>query len=122
MNKLQPGVFTQGHLPYPFSVKQLCPGTLQQQHSCPCAKCRALNSAGRCCSGELGCPHYKRRCKLVAPCCDRIYTCRECHDEAEPDHDLDSKVVEQMVCMECNSRQPAAGERSLLCLLRKLTD
>ena len=60
------------------------------------------------CSGELGCGHYKRKCKVVAPCCDRAYTCRECHDEAEPDHEMDSKAVESMVCMECNTRQHAA--------------
>ena len=59
-------------------------------------------------SGELGCGHYKRKCKVVAPCCDRAYTCRECHDEAEPDHEMDSKAVESMVCMECNTRQHAA--------------
>lgn len=59
---------------------------------------------------ELGCAHYQRRCKVVAPCCNRTYTCRECHDEAETDHDLDSKQVEEMLCMECNTQQPAAGK------------
>ena len=62
--------------------------------------------------GLLGCPHYRRRCAVVAPCCERTYTCRECHDEAEADHDLDSKLVETMLCMECNCRQPAAGMRA----------
>lgn len=70
------------------------------------------------CRGSLGCPHYLRRCAVVAPCCERTYTCRECHDEAEADHDLDSKLVEHMLCMECNSRQPAAGQRFYLLLCR----
>ena len=50
---------------------------------------------------------------MVAPCCDRVYTCRECHDEAEPDHEMDSKAVESMVCMECNTRQRAARAHPL---------
>jgi len=71
---------------------------------------RCTSSITNCCvrSGELGCGHYKRKCKVVAPCCDRAYTCRECHDEAEPDHEMDSKAVDTMVCMECNTRQHAA--------------
>ena len=27
----------------------------------------------------LGCSHYKRKCKLVAPCCDTAYNCRSSH-------------------------------------------
>ena len=23
-----------------------------------------------------GCSHYRRKCKLVAPCCDGVYSCR----------------------------------------------
>ena len=23
-----------------------------------------------------GCSHYKRKCRLVAPCCDGVYSCR----------------------------------------------
>lgn len=29
----------------------------------------------------LGCKHYKRNCKLVTPCCNKLYTCIRCHDE-----------------------------------------
>ena len=68
-----------------------------------------MHTAGLAASrGELGCGHYKRKCKVIAPCCDRAYTCRECHDEAEPDHEMDSKAVQHMICMECNTRQRAA--------------
>ncbi|CAK9310054.1 unnamed protein product [Citrullus colocynthis] len=31
---------------------------------------------------QYGCEHYRRRCKIRAPCCDRIFTCRHCHNEA----------------------------------------
>lgn len=38
-------------------------------------------------AGVLGCKHYKRRCMLVAPCCDTPHVCRLCHDEAS-DHQV----------------------------------
>ncbi|KAJ0257348.1 Zinc finger protein BRUTUS-like [Hirschfeldia incana] len=31
----------------------------------------------------LGCKHYKRSCKLLAPCCNQLFTCIRCHDEEE---------------------------------------
>lgn len=30
----------------------------------------------------LGCPHYTRAAMIRAPCCDRFFGCRFCHDEA----------------------------------------
>ncbi|KAJ0077303.1 hypothetical protein Patl1_36022 [Pistacia atlantica] len=29
-----------------------------------------------------GCKHYRRRCKIRAPCCSEIFDCRHCHNEA----------------------------------------
>lgn len=36
-----------------------------------------------------GCKHYQRYCQIVAPCCNKIYSCRLCHDaiESEPADD-----------------------------------
>ena len=31
--------------------------------------------------GLPGCQHYRRRVKLVAPCCGDVYDCRHCHNE-----------------------------------------
>ena len=30
----------------------------------------------------LRCKHYRRRCMIRAPCCNEIYACRHCHNEA----------------------------------------
>ncbi|KAF4660225.1 hypothetical protein FOL47_007254 [Perkinsus chesapeaki] len=30
-----------------------------------------------------GCEHYKRRCKILAPCCGEWFWCRHCHNEAK---------------------------------------
>ena len=32
---------------------------------------------------QHGCKHYRRRCKLVAPCCGEVFWCRHCHNEVK---------------------------------------
>ncbi|CAL5433208.1 unnamed protein product [Camellia sinensis] len=34
-------------------------------------------------SGSFGFSHYRRRCKIRAPCCDEIFDCRHCHNESK---------------------------------------
>ena len=65
----------------------------------------------------FGCAHYRRRCRLVAPCCNKAYWCRICHDEAEHDacpagtteHTIDRKAVTELVCAPCGLRQAVAA-------------
>nr|CAB3502033.1 unnamed protein product [Digitaria exilis] len=33
--------------------------------------------------GQYGCVHYRRRCKIRAPCCGEVFDCRRCHNEAK---------------------------------------
>lgn len=40
----------------------------------------------------FGCEHYKRNCKLLAACCNKLFTCRYCHDEVS-DHSMDRQVL-----------------------------
>lgn len=42
-----------------------------------------LTSAATRQEGNCGCDHYRRRCKLVAPCCGDIFWCRHCHNEVK---------------------------------------
>jgi RING finger and CHY zinc finger domain-containing protein 1 len=61
--------------------------------------------------------HYRRKCLLVAPCCGEVFWCRHCHNEVKYDnvtdpnaaHQLDRKLVQQVVCSVCCARQPIAG-------------
>jgi zinc finger-like protein len=48
-------------------------------------------------AGVLGCKHYRRRCMLVAPCCDTPYVCRLCHDEAA-DHQVGGAPRHAVLC------------------------
>ena len=64
----------------------------------------------------LGCSHYKRKCKLVAPCCDTAYNCRFCHDDVE-NHSLDRRSVTEVECLRCHLRQEVGAKcRATDCL------
>lgn len=52
------------------------------------------------------CKHYIRKCFFYTPCCNKIYKCRFCHDAAEGDHELDRSLVFEIVCSQCNLKQP----------------
>ncbi|KAF3766140.1 zf-CHY-domain-containing protein, partial [Cryphonectria parasitica EP155] len=56
---------------------------------------------------ELGCVHYKRNIKVQCAECDKWYTCRLCHDDAE-EHTLPRKHTKNMLCMLCGHAQKAS--------------
>ncbi|XP_021651582.2 E3 ubiquitin-protein ligase MIEL1 isoform X3 [Hevea brasiliensis] len=47
----------------------------EEETSSPCIR----EDAGKF---QYGCEHYRRRCKIRAPCCQKIFSCRHCHNEA----------------------------------------
>ncbi|MEW5311264.1 MAG: hypothetical protein WDW38_002995 [Sanguina aurantia] len=69
---------------------------------------------GTTATARVGCAHYQRKAKIIAPCCDKEFWCRHCHNQemqdAEPDpkkrHVVDRKLVQEVVCASCHLRQP----------------
>ncbi len=59
--------------------------------------------------GNAPCVHYERHCQIVAPCCNRTFGCRICHDElSPPGHPpLNRFLIREVVCKLCNTRQAA---------------
>ncbi|KAK4425801.1 E3 ubiquitin-protein ligase MIEL1 [Sesamum alatum] len=62
-----------------------------------------------------GCKHYRRRCRIRAPCCNEVYDCRHCHNEAVSTlrniydrHELVRYDVKQVICSVCDTEQPVA--------------
>ncbi|XVE65667.1 hypothetical protein DITRI_Ditri08aG0018400 [Diplodiscus trichospermus] len=62
-----------------------------------------------------GCQHYRRRCKIRAPCCDEVFSCRHCHNEAASmlsnpfdRHELVRQDIKQVICLVCDTEQPVA--------------
>ncbi|KAG5018690.1 hypothetical protein JHK87_014545 [Glycine soja] len=47
---------------------------------------------------KYGCQHYRRRCRIRAPCCDEIFDCRHCHNEAK------------VICSLCETEQEVSSE------------
>ncbi|GFP81503.1 ring finger and chy zinc finger domain-containing protein 1 [Phtheirospermum japonicum] len=62
---------------------------------------------------EQGCSHYRRRCRIRAPCCNEIFSCRHCHNEAKNNicidqklrHDVPRHLVEKVICSLCDTEQ-----------------
>ncbi|KAA3480989.1 RING finger and CHY zinc finger domain-containing protein 1 [Gossypium australe] len=62
-----------------------------------------------------GCQHYRRRCKIRAPCCNEVFWCRHCHNEASSmlknpmdRHEIVRQDVKQVICSVCDTEQPVA--------------
>lgn len=53
---------------------------------------------------QHSCQHYKRTFMIISPCCNKVYPCRLCHDEAE-NHQMDRKSIKLMKCKDCLSVQ-----------------
>ena len=56
--------------------------------------------------GAHGCMHYRRRCRLVAPCCGEVFWCRHCHNEA--------KSQDEMVCLAAGKCYTCTPEEAAL--------
>ncbi|KAJ1285147.1 hypothetical protein BS78_03G257900 [Paspalum vaginatum] len=62
---------------------------------------------------QYGCPHYRRRCRIRAPCCNEIFDCRHCHNETKNSikidtmkrHELPRHEVQQVICSLCGTEQ-----------------
>ncbi|KAL3695707.1 hypothetical protein R1sor_009783 [Riccia sorocarpa] len=67
-------------------------------------QCKSYNDES---AGIYGCEHYKRNCKIKAACCDRLYTCRFCHDKVS-DHSMNRHATKEMMCMQCLQVQPVS--------------
>ncbi|RZC52458.1 hypothetical protein C5167_020877 [Papaver somniferum] len=63
----------------------------------------------------FGCQHYRRRCKIRAPCCNEIFDCRHCHNESTSNlkrhsdrHELVRHEVQKVICTVCDTEQQVA--------------
>ncbi|URE29032.1 RING finger and CHY zinc finger domain-containing protein [Musa troglodytarum] len=64
-------------------------------------------------AGRYGCSHYRRRCKIRAPCCGEVFDCRHCHDDAKNSlkvdlrdrHEIPRHQVQKVICSLCNTEQ-----------------
>uniref|UniRef100_A0A1D1Z424 Putative RING finger protein C2F3.16 n=1 Tax=Anthurium amnicola TaxID=1678845 RepID=A0A1D1Z424_9ARAE len=63
--------------------------------------------------GLFGCSHYRRKCKIRAPCCNEIFDCRHCHNDAKNSlevdprerHEIPRHQIEMVICSLCGTEQ-----------------
>ncbi|KAF9675158.1 hypothetical protein SADUNF_Sadunf09G0003000 [Salix dunnii] len=63
--------------------------------------------------GNYGCSHYRRRCRIRAPCCNEIFDCRHCHNDVKNGletnpldrHDIPRHEVAKVICSLCETEQ-----------------
>ena len=69
-----------------------------------------LSGAATAVEGNTVCVHYERNCSIVAPCCNRIFGCRICHDELSPagHPPINRYLIREVVCKSCNTQQNAS--------------
>ncbi|WVZ55449.1 hypothetical protein U9M48_006109 [Paspalum notatum var. saurae] len=62
---------------------------------------------------QYGCVHYRRKCKIRAPCCGEVFDCRHCHNEAKDSlelgvherHVVPRHEIKLVICSLCNEEQ-----------------
>lgn len=65
---------------------------------------------------DFGCKHYKRNCKIISPCCNKVYYCRLCHDEdiinlpTKDYHTINRFLISTIICANCNTQQNVSNE------------
>lgn len=66
---------------------------------------------------NAACVHYERNCNIVAPCCQRVFGCRICHDELSPagHPPMNRFLVREVVCKNCQTRQNASYVDKTVC-------
>lgn len=62
-----------------------------------------------------GCKHYRRKCRVVAPCCGDVFWCQHCHNEVKNTggsdaHEIDRTSIKQVICQLCFILQPSARQ------------
>lgn len=58
-------------------------------------------------TSSIPCVHYDRKCNIIAPCCNKVFGCRVCHDEfTNCEHGpMDRFQIKEIECKVCHTRQ-----------------
>ncbi|GJN15135.1 hypothetical protein PR202_gb02028 [Eleusine coracana subsp. coracana] len=71
-----------------IAAQQKCPQSSAEDHN-NSTGIPGCNPSYRDADKQIfGCEHYKRNCKLVSACCNKLFTCRFCHDKVS-DHTME---------------------------------
>ena len=68
-------------------------------------------------NNNAACVHYERNCNIVAPCCNRVFGCRICHDELSPvgHPPVNRFEILEVICKNCQTRQSSKSNQCVQC-------
>jgi hypothetical protein len=69
----------------------------------------SVNNINNSVNENIKCNHYTRKCLIRAPCCDKIFPCRLCHNE-NSDHEINRYDIKKIICIECNTEQDCSNK------------
>jgi len=55
----------------------------EEEHFCCRSSASKVTSSALFSPGGRSCEHYRRGCRVVAPCCGEVFGCRHCHNDAK---------------------------------------
>lgn len=87
-------------------INIVCRDICQKAVNCFLAKCTERLST---LSAEKCSRRFISGFLLQTPCCNKVYTCRFCHDEME-DHAVNRKAITELICTLCETRQPVQAD------------
>lgn len=60
----------------------------------------------------MSCQHYPgaRQCRIISPCCHKIYCCHNGHNEEEPTHQIIRQHITEIICEKCETRQSSSNK------------
>lgn len=72
-------------------------------------------------NSENKCSHYDRKCRIVSPCCNKIFGCRICHDNYYEENDTEKECnikyhkinryeIKKIICNNCNLKQDISNK------------
>ena len=111
-NQVGPSTTTK-YNPYNIEPDDLIPSHCPE----PVLTCDEEDNATEEARFPLGCQHYSRNVKIQCYDCHLWFPCRHCHDNSSRlpfPHQLNRQKTENMLCMHCQTPQPA-GETCIKC-------
>ena len=53
---------------------------------------------------KMSCSHYKNQVRIKTNCCQKVFSCKICHDNSS-DHKVKSSDITRIICNRCDTEQ-----------------
>jgi RING finger/CHY zinc finger protein 1 len=67
------------------------------------------------------CNHYVNNCSILADCCNKIFSCKKCHNE-NSDHEVKRQDINKIICNVCFIEQKITNLTSCISCCNQLSE